>query len=143
MAMNDGELITKVNSSMYNQCRKNGFAAPVDVLMDIGVLAKQKYEDWRFGRVPYLEAVCGINLRKLSLIMKTIRGYASRNGLKPSYTCYKQWGLKTNGKRAVVKLQFSKSGNPDIERAYSTHYIDEARIAELKQADQEKIITPP
>lgn len=28
-----------------------------DVLMDIGVLPKQKYEDWRFGRAPYLEAV--------------------------------------------------------------------------------------
>ena len=39
-----------------------GYAAPVDVLMDIGVLSKQDYENWRFGKVPYLERVCKINL---------------------------------------------------------------------------------
>ena len=38
--MNDGELIAKVRSSMYRQCRERGFAAPVDVLMEIGVLPK-------------------------------------------------------------------------------------------------------
>ena len=133
MAMNDGELIAAVNSSMYHQCRDRGYAAPVDVLMDVGALTKEKYEEWRFGKATYLEAVCNINLRKLSVIMKAVRGYASKNGLKPSYTCYKQWGLKTKGKSSVVRLQFSKSGNPDIEKAYSTHYVDENRIASIKQ----------
>ena len=38
--MNNGELIAKVRSSMYRQCRERGFAAPVDVLMEIGVLPK-------------------------------------------------------------------------------------------------------
>ena len=133
MAMNDGELIAAVNSSMYHQCRDRGYAAPVDVLMDVGALTKEKYEEWRFGNATYLEAVCNINLRKLSVIMKAVRGYASKNGLKPSYTCYKQWGLKTKGKSSVVRLQFSKSGNPDIEKAYSTHYVDENRIASIKQ----------
>ena len=37
---NDRELIGKVHSAMYQQCRKRGYAAPVDVLMDIGVLSK-------------------------------------------------------------------------------------------------------
>ena len=55
--MKDGELIGKVHNSVYRQCQKRGYAAPVDVLMDVGVLEKQKYEEWRFGKVPYLEAV--------------------------------------------------------------------------------------
>ena len=80
--MNDGELIGKVHSAMYHQCQNQGYAAPVDVLMDIGVLPKQKYEDWRFGRVPYLEAVCTVNLRKLSFIMHQMRVYAQKAGLK-------------------------------------------------------------
>ena len=42
--MNDKELVGKVHSSMY-QCQKRGYAAPVDVLMDIGYLSKQRYED--------------------------------------------------------------------------------------------------
>ena len=74
--MNDGELIAKVNSVMYHQCRARGYATPVDVLMDIGVLPKEKHEDWRFGRVQYLEAVCTVNLRKLSIVMHQMRVYA-------------------------------------------------------------------
>ena len=79
--MNDGELTAKVNSAMYHQCRARGYAAPVDVLMDIGVLPKEKHEDWRFGRVQYLEAVCTVNLQKLSLIMHQMRVYAQKNHL--------------------------------------------------------------
>ncbi len=40
--MNDVELIGKVQDSVYQQCRKKGYAAPVDVLMDVGILQKQK-----------------------------------------------------------------------------------------------------
>ena len=55
--MNDGEWIGKIHSSMDRQCKARGYAAPVDVLMDAGVLSKQKYEEWRLGRVPFLESV--------------------------------------------------------------------------------------
>ena len=92
--MNDKELIGKVHSSVYHQCQQRGYAAPVDVLMEIGVLPKQKYEDWRFGRVDYLERVCTVNLRKLSFIMHQMRVYAQKTGLKPSFCYYKQWGVK-------------------------------------------------
>ena len=59
--MNDKELIGKIHSAIYHQCQRRGYAAPVDVMMEIGVLPKQKYEDWRFGRVDYLERVCHAN----------------------------------------------------------------------------------
>ena len=133
--MNDGELIGKVHSAMYHQCMDRGYAAPVDVLMDIGVLPKQKYEDWRFGRVPYLERVCTVNLRKLSLIMHQMRVYAQKVGLKASFTCYKQWGVKGKpgqGHKPAIHLQFSKSGNPNVERWYATHFLDLKRIEALK-----------
>lgn len=47
--MTDRELTGKVHSAMYHQCQRRGYAAPVDVLMEIGVLPKEKYEDWRRG----------------------------------------------------------------------------------------------
>lgn len=47
--MSDKELIGKVHSSVCRQCQRRGYAAPVDVLIDVGVLPKQKYEDWRLG----------------------------------------------------------------------------------------------
>lgn len=114
--MTDGELIGKVHSAMYHQCQNRGYAAPVDVLMDIGVLPKQKYRDWQFGRVPYLEGVCTVNLRKLSFIMRQMRVYAEKSGLKPSFCYYKQWGVKKNGQghKPVIPLRFSKSGDPGL-----------------------------
>jgi len=98
---------------------EKGYAAPVDVLMDIGVLSKKDYEDWRAGRVPFLEKVCQANLSKLSNIMREIRTFAAKNNLKASWTFYRQYG-----KGNKQKLRFSKSGNETIEKAYATHYMD-------------------
>jgi len=133
--MKASELIGKVHSSVYHQCQKRGYAAPVDVLMDVGVLDKKKYKDWRFGGIPYLEAVCTCNLRQLSFIMAQIRAYAKKAGYKPSFCYYKQWGMKKKngqGHKPVRQLRFSKSGDPEIEKAYATHYVDSKRIAEMK-----------
>ena len=134
--MNDKELIGKVHSAMYHQCRDRGYAAPVDVLLDMGVLPKAKYEDWRFGRVDYLERVCTVNLRKLSRIMHEMRVYAQKYRLRPSFCYYKRWGVKKKngqGHKPVIPLRFSKSGAPEIERWYATHFLDTKRIAELKE----------
>ena len=49
--------------------------------------------------------------------MKVVRAYAAANGLKSSFTDYRQVGAKDR------KLRFSKSGNPTIEKAYATHYV--------------------
>ena len=130
---------------MYRQCRDRGFAAPVDVLMDIGVLQKDKYEDWRFGRISYLERVCTINLHKLSTVRHQMRVYAQKSGLKPSFCYYKQWGTKKKGgqvRKPVIPLRFSKSGNPDVERWYAIHFVDSKRIAELKSAKQKNVSSP-
>ena len=112
------DMPSKIHDAMHRQIQTRGYAAPVDVLMDIGVLDRRKYDDWRAGRVPYLEAVCTANLHKLSEMMKKIRGYAVRTGLKPSVSSYKHKGKS---------LQFSKTGNPKIEEAYATHYVMEGK----------------
>ena len=133
-------MIEKIHSSMYHQCQKRGYAAPVDVLTDIGVLRKQDYESWRNGRVDYLEIVCQCNLHKLSEIMNEVRTYARKNDLKPSETVYKQWGLNKKGKKVVNRLRFSKSGDPGVEKGYSTHYVDGKRTAEIKAAKEAGLI---
>lgn len=130
---------------MYLQCKKRGYATAVDVLMDIGILAKDKYEAWRFGQISYLERVCMINLRKLSTVRHQMRVYAQKAGLKPSFCYYKQWGAKKKGgqgRKPVIPLHFSKSGDPDVERWYATHFIDTKRVAELKTARQKPPADP-
>lgn len=96
--MDTKNLTGKIYNAMYQNIRQKGFAAPVDVLMDIGVLEKKDYEDWRFGRIPFLEKVCHANLRQLSAIMSEVRAYAAKNKLKPSWTFYHQYGKDRKNK---------------------------------------------
>lgn len=105
----ESELIGKVHSAVHHQCQQWGYAAPADVLVDIGVLPKQKYEDWRFGKVRYLEAVCTCNLKKLSFIMKQIRSYAKKSNLKPSFCYYKRWGVKK--KHGLFRILWVEANN--------------------------------
>lgn len=143
--MNNGELTAKVRSAVYLQCRNRGFAAPVDVLMDVGYLSKQDYENWRYGRVDYLERVCKANLSKLSLVMCEIRSYAAKAGLKP-FCYYKRWGTKKKngqGSKPVIPLRFSKSGAPEIERRYATHFVDLKRTAQLKTERAARLESQP
>ncbi len=142
--MNDKELIGKVHSSMYHQIIKRGYATPVDVMMDIGVLPKQKYEDWRYGRVNYLEAVCTVNLHKLSRMMHEMRVYAKSNNLKPSFCYYKRWAVKKptgQGHKPVIQLRFSKSGNAEVEKWYATHFVDSIQIAALREQKTNNVDT--
>ena len=87
----------------------------------------------------YLERVCTVNLKKLSAALREMRAYAKAQNLKPSFCCYKRWGVKKKdgqGRKPVILLRFSKSGTAEIERGYATHYVDEHRIAELKAERQ-------
>lgn len=86
-----------------------------------------------------------INLRKLSTVRHQMRVYAQKAGLKPSFCYYKQWGAKKKGgqgRKPVIPLHFSKSGDPDVERWYATHFIDTKRVAELKTARQKPPADP-
>ena len=76
--MTDQAILSRIQDSMYRQCQKRGYAVPVDVLMDVGVLQKSKYEGWPFGRVSFLETVCTVNLKKLPLIMRQVKKYAQK-----------------------------------------------------------------
>ena len=70
---------------------------PVDVLVRMGLLMPQDIEDWRFGRVPYLERVIQGNLTRLGRFLRILRMHAHDLNLVPSLTAYMRWG---NGKGA-------------------------------------------
>jgi hypothetical protein len=93
--------------------------APVDALQAMGRLTKNQYEEWRFGRVDYLERVLSGNLKTLGRILRILTMEAERRGLNASTTVYCQSG-QTGRKR---RLRFTKSGDPNLEAAYSRHYI--------------------
>ena len=74
---------------------------PVDLLL-MQRITKAQHEDWRFGRIPYLERVCVGSLSKLSTILRLLDHHARTIGLKPSQTVYHKWGR--GGKHIILRF---------------------------------------
>jgi hypothetical protein len=66
---------------------KGNVVTPVDVLIGMGLLRPDRLNDWRCGRVPYLERVIDCNLTRLSRLLRILRFHAHDLNLKPSATC--------------------------------------------------------
>jgi len=111
--------------------------SPIDVLIGVGWLAPSEVDRWRQGRIPYLEAAAQVNLGKLSTAMKYFRGWARDRGLRPSETAYV---ARTRDRRS---LRFSKSGDPDVERAYRTHWVSPELSPKKRQHVVEQQNKPP
>jgi hypothetical protein len=109
---------------------------PVEVFMRLNLLKRKDLEDWRFCRIPYLEKVIQCNLSNASRMLRVLRLHAMDRNLRPSLTGYMKWGKG----RHRIRLRFSKTGDPNLEAAYSTHYIS-ARIPTHKE--QNKIANSP
>jgi hypothetical protein len=92
--------------------------APVDVLVRMGLLTPEHLEDWRRGRVPYLERVINCNLTRLSRVLRILRFHAHALNLKPSWIPYRRWG-----KGPKQRLRFTRTGEPRLEEAYATHLV--------------------
>lgn len=125
--MNNRDLDKEVKRLVHQNRYEKGIVCTIDILMQLNYLNKMDYDNWRFGRVSYLEKVCKVNLSKLTLINKLISQYSAELDLKASWTAHNQYG-----KGANRRLRFSKSGDQTIEDRYATHYVDKNRIIELK-----------
>ena len=104
----------------------------------MGLLTSAQVDDWRKGRVDFLERVIQGNLKKISYSMAIFRCWATEKGLKPSETVYER---HTRG--GTQALQFSKSGTPEIEKSYRTHYVSPALSEKKQQQLEEKLNVPP
>ncbi len=92
--------------------------APVDVLVRMNLLAPERLEDWRRGRVPYLEKVIDCNLTRLARLLRVLRFHAHDLNLVPSITVYVRWG-----KGPKRRLRFTKTADPKLEEAYARHFV--------------------
>lgn len=126
--MNNTDLEKTIAQIISELSDEKGYICSIDVLLGLNYLAKTDYEKWRNGQVEYLEKICQPNLGKLTTINKIIRQIATRMNLEPSLTVYNKYG-----KGPKQKLRFSKSGDFNIEKAYSTHFLNKYQIEKLKQ----------
>jgi hypothetical protein len=102
----------------------------IDVLQGIGWLPQVRVDEWRQGRLTYLEGAVPTNPDKISAVMSMFQRWAQSRGLVPRETEY------VSRTRERDRLQFSKSGAVAIERAYRTHWLS----PELSVAKQERLV---
>lgn len=117
----------KVIAEIDKQIEERGYTAVPDVLIGIGMLSEEKFSEWKKGNLRCLEDVCSADLSKLHSVLKSIKAYAEETGLKPSIVRY-----STDG-RNQIPLRFTMSGNPVLERLYSTQYLDPWRAQEIRR----------
>ncbi len=114
----DDPLYPRIERAVARIVANGKVVAPVDVLVGMGLLEPETLEDWRRGRVRYLEAVINCNLMRLSRILRILRFHAHDLNLVPSFTAYMRWG-----KGPKQRLRFTKTGDPNLEEAYARHFV--------------------
>ena len=133
MKMNNKDLEKKVKQFVSELSYLKGYVSSVDVLLKLEYITQSDYQNWRLGKIEYLEKVCEANLHKLSTVNKFIRKFAAELDLEASWTGYNKYG-----KGPKKRLIFSKTRDSNIEYAYATHYLNKKRIIELNQSRQLK-----
>src|SRR5215813_273364 len=109
----------------------------IEVLERIGWLAQPRIQEWRQGRLDYLERGISTNLHRISSAMRMFHKWARQHGLTPIETEYVS---RTRDRR---RLRFSKSGDPSIERAYRTHWASPKLSAAQQHRLQDQLSRPP
>ncbi len=108
------ELIAKVEQVAAAVLQAQGYVSAIDVLIGLGWLARARVEDWRQKRLPVLEAGIPTNPSRVSQAIAHLPVWATSMNLLPSETGY------VAGRQ---RLRFSRSGSPELEKAYRTHWV--------------------
>jgi hypothetical protein len=117
MAKVPADLERRVVAAAEAGLAERQFVSPIDLLVALGWLAASHVDVWRQGRIGSLEHAMSVNPAKLSVAMAALEQWAPRRGLVASETAYI---ARTADRRT---LRFSTSGDPNVERAFRTHWL--------------------
>jgi hypothetical protein len=131
------ELKKRVVRAAEEALAHHQYVSSIDVLTGMGLLAPTHIQSWRTGRIDFLERTIQANLNKISKSMGLFHQWALERGLKPSEMRYVR-----STRTGKADLQFSKSGDPAIEKKYRTHYLSSA-LSEHKQEQLTQKLSRP
>ena len=138
MHPNQKNLETRVHRAAEAALFRQQYVSAIDVLRGMGLLTSLHVDAWRKGQVDFLERVIQGNLKKISTSMAIFRRWAREKGLKPSETQYMR-----RTRAGKISLQFSKSGDPGIEKIYRTHFVSPELSEKKQQRLAEKVNKVP
>lgn len=91
---------------------------PLDVLVRLEILEAAQIDEWRAGRLPYLERGIRAGLARVARLLDLLQHHALSLGLEPQLGKYQR---RANGRK--VPLRFSKRGDRASEEAYARHFV--------------------
>jgi len=113
----DKRLERRVARAAEDALAEHKFVSPIDVLCGLGWLHPSNVERWRRGRPARLEDVVFIEPAKSASAIRLLEHWASARGLEPSECPYPARS------RTPRELRFSAADDPELERAYKTHWL--------------------
>ncbi len=113
----DDPLFPKISRVVAIILEKDKVVRPIDVLIGMQLLSRSDLEEWRRGRVPYLEKVIDCNLTRLSRLLRILQFHVHDLNLVPSDATYIR---PDRGQER--HLRFTKTGDAKLEKAYSMHF---------------------
>jgi hypothetical protein len=114
------KLEDRVARAAAGALERQQYVCALDVLVGLDWLALPWVEDWRHRKLPFLEAGMPTAPAKVAAAMRGFDAWVAAAGLRPSEVAYV---ARSVGREP---LQFSRSGDPAIERAYRTHWTSPA-----------------
>jgi hypothetical protein len=114
----DDPLYPRIERVVAAILEKQKVVTPIEVLVGMGLLARDRVDEWRCGRIPYLERVVDCNLTRLSRLLRVLRFHMHGLKLIPSPSVY-----MPHGKVPKQRLRFTKTGDTGLEKAYATHFV--------------------
>jgi hypothetical protein len=94
------------------------YVTAIDVLVNMGLLSPNHAENWRKGRIDYLEEFIQGSPNKIAAALQTFHRWAKERGLTPSEARY-----VVEGRAGTRELRFTSSGDPNVERVFRTQYL--------------------
>jgi hypothetical protein len=111
------KLERRISTAAQDALARQKFVSPVDVLVGMGWLAPGMVDDWRRGRVDRLERCAAVSPDRLAAALGVFAQWARSAGLRPSEVAY------VAAARDRQALEFTVDGDPELERAYRTHWV--------------------
>lgn len=84
----DDPLYPRIVRAVAVLLARHPVVAPVELMVEMGVLERKQLEEWRLGRIPYLERAIKGSLPRLSRLLRVLRFHAHDLNLVPSVTVY-------------------------------------------------------
>src|SRR5216684_6413742 len=132
------DLAERVADAAVRALNHQKYVGPVDVLIGMGMLHQIHFEQWQRGQVPNLESSIQCGARKLDDTMRLFLTWAKERGLKPYPSSYK---MHSRGGE-TCQLQVSASGDPEIERIFTTRWVSPDLPEKKQQQVVEKASAP-